>query len=245
MIGRLEWYDRADALQSLVPDPCAPLTMEPVAAKPQRRLAKQRQSRSIILSSTRQLVAEQGLDNVHMQAVADRSGVSLQTVYNLVGTRQEMLSSAATEWVVSMAQRAAVAAREKDLNVCFTTMELFWAGSIGQKLYASNLVHSRAHRGFLERPFLHTATMVIAAQLRDLRAADAIVRWVDVPLLASALARSAHRCISDWLDAPYDEGSFHNALINSCGLVLRGAIIGDEVARLERGFDAAWAHGSN
>ena len=244
MGGRVDWRERIRALRDLVPDPHAPMVDDAGDLPPQRRVVKQRLCRSVILSRTRRLVAEQGLDNVHMQTVADRSGVSVQTVYNLVGNRQDLISAAATEWVVFMARKAATVAPAHDLNTTFTTMELFWAAAIGQRPYAGNLVHSRAHDGFLQRPFLHTTRLVIASQLRDLRGRGALVRWAEVPTLSDALARAAHNCISGWLDEPYDEGRFHAALVTSCGLLLRGAVAGDEVDRLERGFDGGWTTGT-
>ena len=230
-------HARATALRQLVPDPKAPFLDAKLAGSSQRRVANQRLSRSVILSRTRQLVFERGLDDVHMNEVAERSGVSVQTVYNLVGNRQEMISSATNEWLVSMSRNAEQLCCANDLNVSFTMMELFWAASINQHVYANKLVQSRAHDRFLERSSVHVAKQLIAEQLRDLRAAGKIVRWVSVPVLAEALALSAQACINAWIAHPYDESRFHSALVNSCGLTLRGALAGEEIKRLERSFD--------
>ncbi|MET0986347.1 MAG: TetR/AcrR family transcriptional regulator [Steroidobacteraceae bacterium] len=235
---------RFEALRPLVPDPCRPCYEEPdhlAGRRVSRRALNQRRSRSQILGSARQLVAEAGLANVHMQAVAERSGVSIQTLYNVVGTRAEMLSSAATEWMISLARNAVRSAEVNDVNVTFAMIESFWAGSVEQRRYTCNLVDDKGSHALLEGAFVRDATAVVAKQLALLQSSGRLVEWVSVPLLARHIAFSSHACIRQWLAAPYDESRFRDTLVNSCGLLLRGAVCGAELERVERGLSGTWS----
>lgn len=238
MTTNASWRDRVDTLKARIPDPLAPFPGDPAnGVETRRRWANQRRRRSEILRSARQLVAEGGLDNVHMQAVADRSGVSIQTVYNVVGNRQEMLGTAASEWIVALARQAEAIGSESSVNETFSTIEMFWAGAILQRDYTVNLIREQAQCGLLERPFLLTTHRVLADQLRRLELGGQLVRWADISLMARQLATSSHACVREWLAAPYDEGRFRNTLVVGCGLLLRGAVRGAEVERVERALD--------
>lgn len=235
---------RCEALRPLVPDPCLPSFEEPqgiAGRRISRRTLNQRRTRSQILGSTRQLVAEAGLANVHMQDVAERAGLSIQTLYNVVGTRAEMLNSATTEWMILLARNAVRAASTNDVNATFAMIESFWAGAVDQRRYTCNLVDDKGTHALLENGFIRGATTVVAQQLFSLQASGRLVAWVDVQLLARHIAVSSHSCTRQWLAAPYDESRFRDTLVNSCGLLLRGAVCGPEVERVERGLSGAWS----
>lgn len=237
-MGTATWQDRLEVLKHLVPDPCKPVQLGgPVTGDTRSRWVAQRQRRSSILSSARQLVAEKGLDHVHMQSVAHRSGVSIQTLYNVVGHRAELLASAASEWMIAIAGRAEELGDRHDVNVTFTTIELFWGAAVANRQYSCNLIRAQAQHGMLERPFVLGAEAIFNRQLRTVAVEGALVRWVDIPLLARQLATSSHAFIRDWLMSPYDEGYFRSSLVNGCGLLLRGALQGEAVHRLERALD--------
>lgn len=55
--------------------------------------------RASILAATRGLLKEQGCENITTRKIADASGVSVQTVYNLVGSRDEVILRAIDEYI--------------------------------------------------------------------------------------------------------------------------------------------------
>lgn len=231
---------RYEAIQPLVPDPCSAVLNELDRAAP-LRLVKHRQSQSQIFGSARQLVAEAGLDNVHMQDVADRSGVAVQTVYNLVGGRATLIGAAATEWMVCIARNAERVAAAHDVNIIFAMIEAFWASSIDKAQYARNLVNSKSSPVIHEQPLIEGATAVIAGELSRLRDDDLLVEWVNIPATARHMATTCHAHVRNWLNAPYSVETYREALVNCSGLLLRGAVCGSEVERVERGLRGGWA----
>ena len=64
--------------------------------------ASQRARRTRILASARAAVAVDGYSGVNIRDVADRSQVSVQTVYNLVGNRSTLLSESICEYIESL-----------------------------------------------------------------------------------------------------------------------------------------------
>lgn len=76
---------------------------------PRDRLAggarhSQRLRRSEILAAIRRLLTEKGCDNVTVRQVAVISGYAVQTVYNLVGPRNDAISDAISEYSIFVAK---------------------------------------------------------------------------------------------------------------------------------------------
>lgn len=238
-LAHTDWRIHAERLRPLVPDPCEPRHGTAIPALPPR-VVRQRAARAAILGATRRIVAESGLDGVHMAQVARRSNVSVQTVYNLVGSRAEMLDRAACEWVEALAANAVRAAEARSLNTVFTMIELFWAGAVCQRDYAASVIRTRETLDPLEPAFIATTRRVIERELKGLSSQGALVRWADTGLLAEALARASHDGVREWLRRPYDAGRFRETLVNRCGLPMRGALAGGEIDKLERGLSIGW-----
>lgn len=55
---------------------------------------RMRNRRRIVLASTRRLIAESGIDGFSMRTLAERAGVSTPTLFNIYGTRENLVSQA-------------------------------------------------------------------------------------------------------------------------------------------------------
>ena len=233
------WAVHAQKLRPFIPDPRGFWhTAPPVRLAP--RIHRQRLARAQILGTARQIVGEAGLNAVRMAEVAARANVALQTLYNLVGTRTEMLEAACCEWVTMLAESAEAISQGQELNTIFVMLDFFWAGAILQQDYATGVVNSGISEGVRADAFVKATQNILVRQLAQLSASGALVPWADVHRLAHALARASHACVREWTQAPYHAGRFREALVNEGGLLLRGALQGPEVRRLERCFDMAW-----
>jgi AcrR family transcriptional regulator len=73
-------------------------------AAPSRR--NQRLRRAQILATIRQLLAEQGLGGVTVRGIAQVSGHAVQTIYNLVGPRDQAIVEAISEYTRYVGQTA-------------------------------------------------------------------------------------------------------------------------------------------
>lgn len=78
----------------IVPDPYAPLAAGPADAR--GSFERQRARRAAILATTRRVLA-QGPDSFTLRRVADESGVTVQTLRNAFGRREELMVTAINE----------------------------------------------------------------------------------------------------------------------------------------------------
>lgn len=62
-------------------------------------------SRVKIMVATRELIESKGFDAVTIAAVAERAGVSRQTVYTIFGSREELVSQTVAERLTSLVER--------------------------------------------------------------------------------------------------------------------------------------------
>ncbi len=74
--------------------------------------------RQRIISATRELLRERDADKVLVTDVADRAGVSVATIYNLVGTRDRMLVAVLEDTIVHIRKSVATAAPATGVDAC-------------------------------------------------------------------------------------------------------------------------------
>lgn len=55
---------------------------------------RMRERRRVVLATTRRLIADCGIDGFSMRTLADRAGVSTPTLFNIYGTRENLVSQA-------------------------------------------------------------------------------------------------------------------------------------------------------
>lgn len=81
-------------------DPGRPIPPEPsrAPATTSEFRQNQRKRRAQILAATRSLLTERGVDGVTMRGIAENSGLAVQTIYNLVGPRDEAIVEAICEF---------------------------------------------------------------------------------------------------------------------------------------------------
>jgi AcrR family transcriptional regulator len=83
------------------PDPietnCLPCVHSLIANDNGNWAANQRVRRSRILAIARQLLCESDSEEISMKAIAERSGVAIQTIYNLLGSKLDVFNQAICE----------------------------------------------------------------------------------------------------------------------------------------------------
>lgn len=89
----------------LMPDPFSPVSKSD-AHRHGAGYSGQRQRRARILAATRMLIARGGFQCVTIRNIADLSGLSVQTIYNLVGNRTQVLEAAVDEYIATTTKEA-------------------------------------------------------------------------------------------------------------------------------------------
>jgi AcrR family transcriptional regulator len=90
-----------EANRAALYDPCRPILYQ--RGRSQDALSSsrynQRSRRSQILATIRRLLTEHGFDGLTMRRIAEASGHAVQTIYSLVGSRDEAILEAINEYV--------------------------------------------------------------------------------------------------------------------------------------------------
>lgn len=222
-----------------VPDPCRPLSDLFRASDAQfgQRWIQQRQRRSEILAAARALMTETACEQVRLQEVAATCGISIQTIYNIIGNREELMSASGEEWVAAIAAVAGQTAEAQDLNASFVMLAMFWDAGLTQPGYVHSAARSTlADYGSLRARFSRAGTQVLLADLQRAGLRGGVRAGVDITSLARQLALLANVTICTWSAERYDLATFRRELINGPGLMLAGALQGEELRRLERGM---------
>lgn len=76
----------------------------PVDAGSRHRAHQERRAR--ILAETRHLIAEVGIEGVNLRELAARSHLSVQTIYNIVGNRAQVVHAAIGQYICASIKRA-------------------------------------------------------------------------------------------------------------------------------------------
>lgn len=233
--------DQADArwLHRNVPDPCTSMSVhlrrggESVG----RRWLSQRERRSEILAAARTLMTQTSFEQLRLQEVAATCGVAVQTVYNLVGNREELVGSSAEEWVQAIWAVARVDAERRDVNAGFTLLAMFWSSALVRPDYVRSAARSTlVNSADLRLRFCRAGTAALLDDLKRVRSQGGVRDGVDIASLARQLSLTANSTIALWAVERYSVDAFWADLCNGAGLMLAGALRGSELLRLERGI---------
>jgi AcrR family transcriptional regulator len=226
-----------------LPDPFRPANLyrysPALGSAVSKRWVNHQERRSNILAAARRLMVDSGFDGVSFRDIADACEISVPTIYNIVGDRAEVLNQAAVEWV----QWLSVAVLQDDGgNKVLRLLQGFWDSSLDYPDYTKTAAQVQA---MPERPlnaaFHKTGTGFIAKWLNELRAQQRLRASIDVTSLANQLALSATAGICSWALNPYDTTRYRRDFANGPGLMLLGAVSGQEIAVVEQALDAILA----
>jgi AcrR family transcriptional regulator len=222
-----------------VPNPSKPfLDWVATPARGQRWIT-QRLKRSRILAATRMWMAKAGVEGVQLRPIAAHCGLSVQSIYNIVGGRAQVLRDSSQDWVDML---AADARREHagNLDSCllFGIVEKFWATPLCWTDYVTQAAATSVSRhDALNEAFVSAATRVLYEEIVHQRNRGLLRQSVDPRSLAHQLTLVVHALICSWTVDRYDVKQYRNELINGPALMMLGAVCGDERARLEHCID--------
>ena len=77
------------------------------ASRPQPQWAKQRERKAKLLATARRLLGESDAAKITIRSVATEAQVSVPTVYNLIGTRHDVLVCAMNDYTLALGRLAA------------------------------------------------------------------------------------------------------------------------------------------
>lgn len=103
------------------------MTAQPIARGLATRTANKNKRRDHILSCAGEMISEVGLDGLTLANLAERAGVTIPTVHNLLGKKADLLAHLVTDCM----ERVMEAGTARDLTNPITAVETFASGLIG------------------------------------------------------------------------------------------------------------------
>lgn len=197
--------------------------------------------RAVMRATARQIVAEKGVEGLHMRNLADRCDIAVQTLYNNFGGRDAILLSAVAEHCEANLARVWDEAGETDGNPILVAAEL------ATRLAAADAPFMRELFNFFERsgachPLAATSIRLYTqSHLRALRrteARDGLRPWVDCEAAVNALQRLMISMLSELVNLREDdrprraEAAMEYRM--AIGIYLLGLTQGEEADRLEQ-----------
>lgn len=197
----------------------------------------QRQRRARILASARRLIAERGVEHVTLRSLAETSDLSVQTIYNLVGNRMEVVEAAISEHIESVAQT------HRDLDSYpsrfLAVGDLMWMNLMTNAAYSRNAsiacfqsdelrrrVHQR-HSGALRR--------MLERQFGD----EARRKRIDLDAAANVITIAVGGIAADWAKGAMDDLTLRYRLTCAYGLAVAGLVTEEQQAAISDWLDRA------
>lgn len=147
--------------------------------------------RERILEAARELVAEKGYDGLTMRDLAERSGVSVPTLYNLCGTKDELLFQAVSTEVDATIDRLEGRSRSRGRHRLLALLTVGHEEMSRRPQYYRALLYAATRSEEARTPLLAVGSRLGAELhlcLEEMAAAGELEEWADTWLLAERLA---------------------------------------------------------
>lgn len=200
------------------------------AAGGERRV--QRARKSIILAAIRRLLTEHGADKVTVRRVAEASGYSVQTIYNLAGRRDEAITEAISEYSLFVGRTAMP--NPEDPDALFAIIDR-WCASIERRPEfgrQANLIFFTQSRNiyyeFRNRQFNGLRNLLMRQRSAGLLRAE-----VDTHDLAEQLTRLGCDLWLEWADRPFPLEILHRKLHAAFASIMSDKFVPEHQCRVE------------
>lgn len=184
---------------------------------------RQKQRRASILCQTRTLIGREGYPNFNIRRLADHCSLSSQTIYNLVGDRDEVISAATCQHLDALLKSAA---RLEDYP-CFIAAlaDASWYHAIRNPGYAKTVIHthirSRSQAADKMQTVMRTALRQV---LEDMTRQSRLRQGTNIELLAERIHSLIVFTGFSWAEGGCDDAGLRQQLGTGTGLLLLGAM---------------------
>ena len=200
--------------------------------------------RARILAAVRELVAERGWRDVTVRDLARRCRVSVPTLYNQFGGKDELLAAAALAHFAELLERTVWEAGPGGFERLLALVARCAENMTGQSAYHRSLLEAFAvarETGLVQDAFVDDLTRALAVELAEMRRKDQLEDWVDDELLAGQITASCVSASVRWARGGLGDAGLRAAMLHAASLLLLGAARGEARRGLERAARAAQA----
>ncbi len=211
-----------------------------------KRTLQMNRRRDRILEAARELISDQGYEHLTMRSLAEASGVTVPTIYNLIGNKEAVLGATIHEGTVRFFENVRpstnpVAILEKNV-----------AELLRQPAYYRPLLRALLNGGARDAMAEIDALYLqhLGDSLEVLKARDDIERWVDCTILAERMLSNFYGATSEWAAGVLTSKALPAAASHDAYVTLAGVAtdksrrrLQNRVRRLQKG-DIASQRGS-
>jgi AcrR family transcriptional regulator len=206
-------------------DPAIPISQPPARVTRRALLARQhqRQRRSQILATLRRLLVEDGLEGITVRRLAEQSGCAVQTIYNLVGPREEAIVDAISEYTNHVGLTGL-----PDLDDPHAVVKVIscWVKSIEAAPEFCRqvcLISLSPSRGIFYR-YRDLQLQAIRGLLQRQQASGVLHQGANIGDLAEQLVLLASALCTEWADRPFPIPQLERRLTSGYVNLLAGAL---------------------
>ena len=194
--------------------------------------------RSHIFATVRRLMSLPDFDHLGVQDIAAQCGVAVQTLYNLTGTRADLIDHSIEEYGTAGMILSRSFALSTGEDPILSAMRQFWRAGIEYPQYVNYVATlARSSARTQQRFWLH-GSQAIERDLRKNAAAGQVRDTVHIASLARQLSRCANLTILNWSLDPFPTSDLWRELVNGPGLMLASAMQGEGLHRVETTINA-------
>lgn len=207
-----------------------------IASPSSRRWIAMRNRRAHILAMTRRLIAEESYDHVVMRRLADRSDVTIPTIYNLIGGRDEVLRLAISEALRAKIIFARAKAELKQINPILAFVDTIWTCLANDPDYSRQLVRAIVHQdmdGRLRKIIVTEIRSAVETWLNMLEAAGNFRRTgIPTRTMAEFILQQIAAAVASWAENRTETNDLRRNLAQGTGLLLLGTLGDEEAAKV-------------
>ncbi len=188
--------------------------------------------RQQILEAARGLIESSGYEELTMRSLALESGVTVPTIYNLIGNKQQVLFEAVEDQTTSF-----VSSLERKGVDLVTTIEVTVRQLVRRPRYYRALLLVLAHSDRADPARRHVGRAIdrqIAKSLTDLAESGALVEWAHLETLTQRLRAQLDMASLEWARGSLTTTSFRAAALVDLATTMLGLTSGADRESFER-----------
>jgi AcrR family transcriptional regulator len=197
-----------------------------------------RKRRANILAIARRLIAEESYGRVGMRRIADLSEVTIPTIYNLIGGREEVLQIAIREALNAKIIYAKGLAKAKNINPTLALADTIWKCLADYPDYSRQLVLAIAHEkrdGRLRKNVEAQIRAFVKGALDPLSAGGRFQRTgVSTQTMAEFISHQILAAVASWAEDRTETNELRCKLAQGTGLLLLGSVGEEEAVKVSR-----------
>ena len=201
-------------------------------------VTRQREERrQRILEVARLLIADHGYEGVTMRELAEKSLVSVPTLYNLFGGKNELLFAAVESYFERLLGGGERVGTEEGLSKLLALIETVSRETVRHADYMRALMGffggPGASAGLLEVTERELTSQLVEA-LEQMQRQRQLVAWVDPRALSERLTGQLTIVTFEWSQRYLSDGGLRSAMLYGAGALLLGLARGKAAGEIER-----------